>query len=349
MCSEVRNKFDIYELYSELIGGALSGSASSDMRQARCPYPDHEDRTPSFTLYSDTQKFFCFGCDRTGDAVNLAHDLVYPGVSMRDAAERLLNRVGSHSGAIGVSPRKPVVREKAVVAVDFEAVREAQAHYAAVLFSDAGEAGMEYLRVRGISRKTARLLGLGFGGGGALESVLSNAGISRRRAIGSGLLNKKGQERFADRLILPEADNRGRFIWMIGRAITDDAQRFQALPGSRSFYGAGALTNGLARLVVVEGVFDYLLLRSWGYDAFGLGGGVLAERAALAIEALDPLMVAVVLDNDAEGRKLSAALCERLGSRAFEIFLPDGVKDVSDLAGYADGRLVFRRLLDKAG
>ena len=36
-----------------------------------CPLPDHEDKTPSFTLYPETESFFCFGCSRGGDVVDL--------------------------------------------------------------------------------------------------------------------------------------------------------------------------------------------------------------------------------------------------------------------------------------
>jgi CHC2 zinc finger len=37
----------------------------------RCPLPDHEDHTPSFVLYPETESFFCFGCLRGGDVVEL--------------------------------------------------------------------------------------------------------------------------------------------------------------------------------------------------------------------------------------------------------------------------------------
>ncbi len=39
---------------------------------ARCPLPDHEDRSPSFTVYPETNSFYCFGCRRGGDVVELA-------------------------------------------------------------------------------------------------------------------------------------------------------------------------------------------------------------------------------------------------------------------------------------
>lgn len=39
---------------------------------ARCPLPDHEDRTPSFTVYPTNNSWYCFGCLRGGDVVDLA-------------------------------------------------------------------------------------------------------------------------------------------------------------------------------------------------------------------------------------------------------------------------------------
>ena len=39
---------------------------------ARCPLPEHEDKTPSFVVYPETESFFCFGCLRGGDVVDLA-------------------------------------------------------------------------------------------------------------------------------------------------------------------------------------------------------------------------------------------------------------------------------------
>jgi len=37
----------------------------------RCPLPDHEDRTPSFTVNPEKNVWFCHGCVRGGDAIEL--------------------------------------------------------------------------------------------------------------------------------------------------------------------------------------------------------------------------------------------------------------------------------------
>jgi DNA primase len=37
-----------------------------------CVLPGHEDRVPSFVVYPETNSFYCFGCLRGGDVVELA-------------------------------------------------------------------------------------------------------------------------------------------------------------------------------------------------------------------------------------------------------------------------------------
>lgn len=37
----------------------------------RCIASDHTDRTPSFTVFTDTQRFRCFGCGLHGDVLDL--------------------------------------------------------------------------------------------------------------------------------------------------------------------------------------------------------------------------------------------------------------------------------------
>ncbi len=39
---------------------------------AQCPLPDHEDKTPSFVVYPGDDGWYCFGCLRGGDVVDLA-------------------------------------------------------------------------------------------------------------------------------------------------------------------------------------------------------------------------------------------------------------------------------------
>jgi hypothetical protein len=39
---------------------------------ARCPHPDRGDKSPSFVVYPETDSWFCYGCLRGGDVIDLA-------------------------------------------------------------------------------------------------------------------------------------------------------------------------------------------------------------------------------------------------------------------------------------
>jgi len=62
---------------------------------ARCPLPHHADRSPSFTVYPETDSFFCFGCLVGGDVIELArHTWGYGKHEVAMAAADLLRVFG---------------------------------------------------------------------------------------------------------------------------------------------------------------------------------------------------------------------------------------------------------------
>ncbi len=50
-----------------------------------CPLPGHEDKSPSFVAYPETERFWCFGCLRGGDVVDLYRQA--QGYDERDAGK----------------------------------------------------------------------------------------------------------------------------------------------------------------------------------------------------------------------------------------------------------------------
>jgi len=58
--------------------------------QVRCPFPNHRDSTPSFTIYFETNTWFCFGGCGGGDSIKFIQE--YCQVSFKDAVDYLLNQ-----------------------------------------------------------------------------------------------------------------------------------------------------------------------------------------------------------------------------------------------------------------
>lgn len=59
----------------------------------RCVSPEHEDRTPSMTVYPDGQRFTCYGCGAYGDVLDLVM-LAEPGTEVWEAMMVLSTRYG---------------------------------------------------------------------------------------------------------------------------------------------------------------------------------------------------------------------------------------------------------------
>ena len=47
-----------------------------------CPF--HNEKTPSFTVYPDTQSFYCFGCGAAGDVINFVRKISNLGYAPED-------------------------------------------------------------------------------------------------------------------------------------------------------------------------------------------------------------------------------------------------------------------------
>src|SRR5690242_12872804 len=68
-------------------GVVLSELAMGTRLQANCPFPNHEDSTPSFVIYRGSRTFRCFGCGIGGDVFDFLQH--YHGWSFRQAFDYL--------------------------------------------------------------------------------------------------------------------------------------------------------------------------------------------------------------------------------------------------------------------
>ncbi len=301
------------------------------VRQGVCPY--HEETAGSFTVYADSQRWYCFGCGLGGDVLDFIQRL--DGVGLPEAIRRLQG--GSWEPV--QRPSRPVSHQPSGQAFkpDRQLLTAATQFYAAQLRQSSEAIG--YLASRGIDLASARRLGLGFSTGHGLREHLRTLGFDEGRLQSSGLFTDRS-ERFTGMIVVPEVIA-GRARWLAGRSIQPDArQRFTALPGPKPVLGLGQLACPLPWLVVTEGLFDWLTLVSWGVPAVGALGTRGLEKVAVALRGQPRIFLA--FDSDDAGCAASTRLRELLGAhRSRVVELPAGVNDVADLATHPDGRAVF--------
>ena len=305
------------------------------VRQGVCPF--HEEAEGSFTVYADTERFYCFGCGEGGDVLDFVRRA--EGLSLPEAIRRL----DASPPTTRLAGPRPARALAAALPPD-PALLTAAARYYAGQLGRSREA-RDYLASRGVRPVTASRLGLGYAPGAGLRTALTSAGFAAGRLRQSGLFTERG-ERFAGMVTVPEFAS-GRVRWVAGRA-TDPGRspRFQALPGPKPVLGLGRLGPAPPWAVVAEGIFDWLVLSEWGIPACAALGTQGMERVAGALRGCPHVFLA--FDSDDAGREATTALGCLLGRRAAAVALPDGIGDVAELATQPHGRGVFLRLLERA-
>ncbi len=322
----------------EAFGVRLNGRGR--VRQGVCPF--HDESEGSFTVYSDSERFYCFGCGLGGDVLDFVGHM--DNLTLPEAIRRL-------DGSPGLAPRAAVrparTRRPASAALpprDPALLTAAARFYAGQLRRHPD--GQRYLASRGVGPVAAARLGLGYSPGNGLRQALESLSFSEKRIRDSGLFMERGAERFAGMVVAPDASG-GLVRWLKGRALEPDARpRFQALPGPKPVLGLGRLGPAPPRAIVTEGLFDWLALAGWGLPACAALGTQGVERIAPALRGCPRVFLA--FDNDDAGREATDGLLALLGRRAAPVALPQGIGDVAELAALPQGHALFLRLLSQA-
>ena len=310
------------------------------VRQGVCPF--HEEVEGSFTVYADSERWYCFGCGLGGDVLDfIQHN---ENLSLPDAIRRL---DGGNWPVSGVVSRAAPARRPRVTPLPPRdpALLTAAARFYAGQLRRRSE-GLDYLASRGVGLDAAVRLGLGFAPGGGLRDCLESVGFDAGRLRDCGLFTERGSERFAGMVVVPEVSG-GLVRWLVGRAVdAGRTPRFQALPGPKPVLGLVRLGPAPPWAVAAEGVFDWLALASWGVPAVAALGTQGVERVASALRGCPRVFLA--FDNDEAGLEATGRLAGLLGRRAAAVTLPQGVGDVAELAALPQGRAAFLRLLARA-
>ena len=146
---EVKDKNDI----TDVISGYVSLKRSGRISKGLCPF--HSEKTPSFTVYSDTASFYCFGCQAGGDVIGFIRKI--ENLDYAEAIKFLANRAGipivEDRRSDGLSQMRLRIREQN---------REAGRFFYRALYSPEGRQALDYFHSRGLTDETIRHFGLGW-------------------------------------------------------------------------------------------------------------------------------------------------------------------------------------------
>jgi DNA primase len=310
----------------------------------RCPF--HEERTPSFSVDAAEKLFYCHGCHKGGDLITFVRET--EGLDFVGAIEWLADRYRIPLEYEEVSPQVEAVRQRRERLLAL--LEQAATFYGRHLWeTEAGAPVRAYLGERGLADEVCRGYRLGLSPGGAvLAAKARGKGYAQEELVAAGLVNRRGNDYFAGRLVFPLADARGRVVGFGARRLHDDdpiPAKYVNSPEGELFR-KGAIVYGLDRAraaiakedraVVVEGYTDVLALHQ-----AGLGTTVASMGTALTEAQLKELRrltgrLYLCFDADAAGEAATLRgmeLAVRAGFDVRVVPLPAGL----DPAEAADG------------
>jgi DNA primase len=300
----------------------------------RCPF--HNDRgRPNLNVFPSTESFYCFRCGMGGDVITFIRQM--EGLSFPEAVARLEGRPAILARRKPAPPRLHRHR----LSTDERACLLAAAEFYHNRLLREGQA-LDYLTRRGLSRETIDRHCLGFASGNGLAEYLRWRRLPVGAARRAGLIRPSGVEVFAGRIVYPEL-REGQVVWMTGRSRGGEVEpRYLGLPGRKPLLGWEAAL-GERWIVLTEGVFDFLVLRQWGYPAVGVAGTAIGPKLLRAMRRFETVYLA--LDGDTAGQEATAKAERFLGPQARRLHL-GGVKDVAELALLPDERHRFEAALE---
>ena len=316
---EVLSSIDIVEVLSEYLVLKKSGSNY----KALCPF--HRERTPSFTVSSEKQMFYCFGCQTGGNVFTFL--MKHESMTFVEVVRMLAERAGIALPAVDRGEQEKTLSLMNInkVASDF--------FHRCLVTGKAGEKAREYLKRRKIGENIISAFQLGYAppGDGLLEE-LRRKNCSQDSWRDSGLLTSdKKRVLFYKRLIFPIFNVRGKVIGFGGRVLDNSQPKYINSPEtplyhkSRTLYGLNFAKEHIrseGKAVIVEGYIDLIRVFQSGVKnvVASLGTSLTGNSVKDQAYLLRRYTKEVLMVYDADKAGVLAAL------RSLDLFVENGFR-----------------------
>ena len=307
--TELRNRADIETTISSYVNLKRAGRISKGL----CPF--HGEKTPSFTVYPDTQSYYCFGCGNGGDVITFIKNI--ENLDYIDAVRFLADKNGldmPDENSYDSTINKRRLRM-------LEANREAARFFHKCLTIKEGVIGYQYFKNRGLSDDTIRKFGLGFAPDDfhALTNYMLKLGYTKDELVFANLARRSQKnennvyDNFRNRVMFPIIDVKGNVIAFGGRVMDDSKPKYLNTSDTMVYkksQGVFALNlakkSGKDSLILCEGYMDVIAMHQAGFTntVAGLGTALTSEQAHLLSRYASEIMIAY--DADEAGQKAAA-------------------------------------------
>ena len=278
-----------------------------------CPF--HVEKTPSFHIFTDSGRYKCFGCGRSGDMIDFIQEI--DGLTRADAIKKLCMM-------LGVDMDKELRKGQRSIGDRLFSLHEeiAAFFHRCLMSAKEAEKAREYILRRKISVEMVERFQLGYvpvamqalikwaGKYGYSDSELSDAGI----LLLPSEEHHRRYNRFGGRLVFPIKDKFGRVVGFSGRTLTEDAKQAKYInsPDTAIFkkgkllYAMDQAASMIARsigrrAIVCEGQLDVIRCHANGFAnaIASLGTSFTEDQANLLRHSADSVILA--FDGDDAG------------------------------------------------
>ncbi len=295
----------------QIIGSYVTLKRAGSNLVGLCPF--HSERSPSFTVFTSSDSFYCFGCGAGGDVITFimkAENLDYVA-----AVEWLAKRAGisiperSREGNGGVK-RSRILEMNKVAARFF--------HSCLTTLPEAAQA-REYLASRRLSSATVKHFYLGYAPNefGRLRDCLAKNGFSEEEMIAGFLCGKSAKtgrayDYFRGRVMFPIADTSRNVVAFGGRVLDDSKPKYlnssdtPAFKKSRNLFALNYAKDHCAdQMILCEGYMDVIALHQAGFQnaVATLGTAITDDHARIIAKYTKK----VVISYDSDGAGVAAA------------------------------------------
>lgn len=345
---ELRLKTDVVDLISSYVSLKKRGNTYVGL----CPF--HNEKTPSFTVYENTQSFYCFGCGAGGDGVSFMRKI--ENLDYIDAVKVLAQRAGMQMPDDGYDDSLSKKRRTIL-----EINRETARFYHNYMMSEQGKVGLQYFLNRGLSQKTIRHFGLGCAPNkwDELLKHLKSKGYNISDMLAAGVVRKgeKGYyDYFRNRVMTPIIDVRGNFIAFGGRVLDDSKPKYintsdtLVYKKTNEVFGLNyAKDSGKDSLILCEGYMDVIAMHQAGFTNAVAGCGTALTNEQVRLLSRYAKEIILVYDNDEAGQKALNKAISLFDQVDIKISIPtlSGGKDPDEIIKNL-GRARFADMLENS-
>jgi DNA primase len=202
---EIKNRLDIVNVIGKYVKLKQTGKNYVGL----CPF--HNEKTPSFVVSPDIQRYKCFGCLESGDIFNFLQKI--ENIDFPEALEKLAKEAG-----VELKKQQGFSKYKILEEINYKATR----YYYNQLKEN--KIAMDYLEERGFNKESIKNFGLGYAPKKPelKKYLLRTKNYSQRQLLDSGLFTLKDKvvkEKFYDRIMFPIRSTRGQVLGFTGRVL----------------------------------------------------------------------------------------------------------------------------------